>query len=238
MKLFEKFLDVLYPNDISCIICGDDIFNDNLYCVCEKCKTNLPFIKGKVCKRCGLPINSMANYCDRCQRHQHSFDRAVATFYYRDEIARCIKELKFENCRYFAKHLAKFMADTYIENNFDCDVIVPVPMHINRLKERGFNHSELLAYHLSEFVQIPLDTQSLVKCVNTKTQVKLNYEQRQKNLINSFKVVNRKAIKGKNVLVVDDVFTTGSTMDNCAKALKSAGANKIFCISIAHTVIL
>ncbi len=238
MKLFEQFLDILYPDNFSCIICGDDIFNENEYCVCAECKKDLPFISGKVCKKCGLPINSMANYCDRCQRNKHFFDKAIATFYYKDEIARCIKNLKFENCRYLAKYLAKFMADTLNANNIICDVIVPVPMHENRLRERGFNHSELLARHLSEIVNIPLDTKSLIKCVNTKTQVNLNFEQRQNNLLNSFKVLNINAIKGKNVLVVDDVFTTGSTMDNCAKALKGAGANKVFCISIAHTVIL
>ena len=235
-KVFENILDFIFPQNITCNICGDDIFDDDEHSICKNCTKKLPFITGKVCKRCGIPIYSMADFCDRCQNKTQYYVKARAVFYYKNEVAGLIRRLKFKNGKFLAENLGTYLADLYKKENFDCDIITFVPMHENSLKKRGFNQAELLAKRLSQLIDVPCD-ELLIKYVDTKHQVDLNFKQRQENLKDAFKIINKQKVKGKKVLVVDDVFTTGSTINNCSKVLLNYGAKQVFALTIAHTIV-
>lgn len=236
MKIIKRFLELLYPKDISCIFCYNDVFDNDKHLTCSDCCKSLPFITGKICNRCGTVLTSMANYCDRCQTTSHKFIKARAVFCYKNQVVKVIRNLKFHNAKYVAKPLARYMADLY-KKEFDCDIIVPVPMFAENYKKRGYNQAELLAKYLGEFVNVQVNTTDLIKIVKTKSQVNLDYKQRQENLKDAFKVTNKNAFKNKKVLIVDDLFTTGATIDNCAEALLKVGATKIYAITVAHTML-
>ena len=235
--MFNNLLNLLYPENLTCIFCDEEIFDNNIYSTCDNCYKNLPFIKEKVCDRCGDVIKSMATYCNRCQKSKTNYDKARSVFYYKDEIRSCIKRFKFDGCKYLYKPLAQFMAEKYKEEKFYCDVITYIPIHETRLKLRGYNQAALLAKELSKILNVEFAENALLKIKKTMPQAELNYKQRQTNLIDVFKVGNKSVFKNKNVLIVDDIFTTGATIDNCASVIKKAGANKVFALTVAHTII-
>ena len=208
--------------------------HDSRYSMCDSCHKSLPFITDKVCKKCGEPIKSLAEYCVRCKNHiDKGFDIARSAFLYDGEIRKLIINLKFNGKKYLAEYLSWFLYDTYVLNGFDCNLVVPVPMHKNSLKRRGYNQQELLC---GSFAQngIEVDTTSVVKTVDTKTQVGLDFKQRQTNLNGAFKVANKQKLKGKRVLIVDDIYTTGATAGEVANAVKKAGANSVCVLTLCH----
>ena len=207
---------MLYPSNIACMFCDEDIFDGDKHLTCSSCKQELYFLDKEVCKRCGMQINSMANYCDRCQNSSFRFEKARAVFGYKDNVIKVLRNLKFHNAKYLSKPLAVYLAELY-KKEFDCDIIVPVPMFKENYEKRGYNQAELLAQSLGEIVKVDVNTTDLVKIVKTKSQVELDYKQRQQNLKNAFKVVNKNVFKNKKVLIVDDVFTTGATINKCAE---------------------
>lgn len=237
MSAKDKLLDLMFPNGITCIFCSEDIFSDDEHETCPRCEVKLPRIEGDICKKCGIPIYSMASHCNRCISKAGRYKKARACFLYKEEVAVAIKNLKFENAKFLAKPLAKYLADLYKKEEFECDVIVPVPMHNDALKQRGYNQAELLAINLGKYLDIPVMLDNLQKIKNTKTQVTLDFKQRQDNLKDAFKVKDKSALCGKTVLVIDDVFTTGATIDNCTLALKKAKVKNVFALTIAHTII-
>lgn len=232
-KIFNFVKHTLFPRDITCDICGKDVFSS--IPVCDECLKKLPYNNNKICSICGSPILSMADVCDRCQSKERIYLFSRTPLIYRDEASLLIKKFKYDNHKYLAKFFAYFMAQTYLKNNYHCDLIIPVPLHIKRLKERGFNQAKLLCDELSKLVKVETRDDILLRVKQTKTQTKLSYTERQQNLDNAFKAVNKKFIKDKNILVVDDVFTTGATIENCAKMLKNSGAGNIFGLCACHT---
>lgn len=227
-------LDLLYPKNITCICCGEDYFVSDEKCICPICLTKIHKIEGKICLRCGQEINTIDKYCDLCKQPK-PYDVARACFVYEDKIVAIIRNLKFHNRKYLAKNIAYWLFELYKKENFDCDIIVPVPMTNERLKKRGYNHSTLIAKHLGELLNIPVDEQNLCKIKETKTQVGLGYKLRRKNLQGSFKTKDRTFFKDKKVLIIDDVFTTGATIECCATALKKGKAKSVFALTFAHT---
>ena len=186
---------------------------------------------------CGEPLVSDGLFCKRCKGKKFIFDRAVAPFEYSDCIIGFIKNLKYDHKKFYAKPIAKFMAGSYLKNDFNCDIIIPVPLCNKRFKERGFNQSELIANEISKIIGIEVSVNNLKRVKETPHQTNLDYAKRQVNLKDAFKVYNQKEIKAKKVLLIDDVYTTGATVKECSKVLKKAGANSIFVLTFAHTLI-
>lgn len=234
-KEILSFLEnTLFIKDIKCIFCDAELDRQSLYCVCEKCLNNLPYLSGKVCKKCGEPINSMADFCMRCKKHiDRGFDKSRAKFLYKDEIAKAVKDLKYFGKKYLAEYLSKFVYDVYVKENFSCDVVIPIPISKKSLKSRGFNQAELLC---KTFIDngIEVNTNCVVKSHETENQAKLNYKDRQTNIVGAFEVIDKTAIKNKNVLLVDDVLTTGATVGEVSTILKKAGANSVNVITLCH----
>ena len=236
--MFKKFynlsINTMYPDEFTCNFCGDEIFADDKNATCDKCKSTLPFCSGNICKTCGDVIENEARYCESCKYETRFFKFNHSAFLYDDKIANAIRQFKFDNAKYWYSCFAGFLFDVYKKYNYDCDIICYVPMHQKRQRQRGYNQSELIATRLGELLNIKVSCENLVKIKDTKNQVDLNFKQRKENLCDAFFVIDKSEFKNKNVLLVDDVYTTGSTLNNCALKLKKAGAKEVYCLTVAH----
>lgn len=232
---FEKFSELVFPSNFKCVFCGKEFDKKVPTNTCENCLKKLPYLTGNRCKKCGDVVNSMAEYCLICKNKKRHFDVAYAPFVYEKQISACVIKFKFENAKYLFKPMANYLVKCYYENQISADIIVGVPMSEEKEKQRGYNQASLLAKNLAKTVNLPFDEHSLKKIKNTSRQVDLAFEERSKNVKDAFWVSNRKTFKGKNVLLIDDVLTTGATCDECAKVLKNAGAKKVVVLTLART---
>ncbi len=235
--MIKKLIKLIFPDNYACFICGEDVFN-NKHIVCDHCIKTLPYLTGKLCLHCGEPLIADGNYCKRCKGKKFLYDRAISPFKYTDEIKNLIIGLKYNNKKYNAKCLASFMADCFNATSLYADVIIPVPLCESRLKQRKYNQAEVLANEVSKHLNKKLLTNILFRVKETPSQTNLDFMERKKNLKDAFKVKgSKKPIKDKFVLLIDDVFTTGATTTECAKALKKAGAKVVYVLTASHTVL-
>lgn len=155
--------------------------------------------------------------------------------YYTPPISLAIKKLKYKRDIGISNLLAKFLVELYNKNKMDIDMVIPVPLNKNKIKERGYNQSFFLALPFSMTIQRPINKQSLRRLKDTKSQVGLNRHERFSNVSDAF-CADPAHIDGKNICLIDDVATTGATMEACASALKSAGAKDIFGLTVARAL--
>lgn len=228
---FRKIIEeTFFPINYTCNACGKEIFDGEYFC-CD-CNKNLPYIKENRCNHCGRLTTYAVTYCDSCAEHNISFDVARSVFDYVKPISALIKGFKYEGKRYLAQVFASQIKNLYYSEFIEADVIVYVPMSNERLKERGYNHAKLLAKELSAVLDVPVSDTAIIKTVETPRQANLSRQERRKNLQKSFKVVSEE-IKDKNVLLVDDVLTTGTTADTISEQLKNKGTKKVSVLTIA-----
>ena len=169
-----------------------------------------------------------------CQGHKRSYERCISPLYYDKELKGAIYQLKTYGYRQIVDSLASEMAEV-IRREYGgviFDSIVPVPLHKSSLTERGFNQAELLAHSLSTYINVPMRSM-LKKLYATKPQKTLTMQQRSGNLLGAFDVIDGVSIDGTTLLLIDDVVTTGSTLDECAKMLKLYGAKEVYAITAA-----
>ncbi len=226
--LKKTALDLLFP--CRCVGCGKE---GDFICAC--CEGNLPRIIPPVCPVCGAakPIDRP---CTSCPGHWAMLDGIRAPFFFEGIIRSSVHRLKYNNLRAIAIPLAKLMADFIAANPLPYDIIIPVPLHRKRLRERGYNQSELLAKELAELTGIPVETKCLTRLIHTPAQAMTNsVAERRSNIRGAFECKNCRA-EGKSVLLVDDVATSGATLDSCAAALKSAGAVSVWGLTLARDI--
>ncbi|MCC8051937.1 MAG: ComF family protein [Clostridiales bacterium] len=210
--------------------------------VCADCREKLPWVREPACMRCGKPVGSPeAEFCRDCLRTSHLFDQGRAAFTYSGAMRRSVYRMKALNRRDYLDFYADAMvrAGRRYLDAWRPEVIVPVPMHWKKRAARGYNQSELLAVRVSRLTGIPFD-RKLLYCIRyTGVQKELGREERLRNLRGSFEA--RRLEKGRryeqydgrsgapsSVLLIDDVYTTGSTMDEAARALRAVGVRHIF----------
>lgn len=234
-NIISNSLEQLFPTNNSCIFCGEELFNTNEYCICEKCLLDLPKVD-KTCIICGQEIFDMGDLCLSCkQSSQKFYDRAFSPYRYENKIVDIIHNLKYHNDKWLGKYLSKIMYDYVKDLDLQIDVVIPVPLNENRLKERGYNQSKLLCYEFDKN-GIVVDETNVIRVKNTKTQTNFSFKQRQENMENAFKVLNKEKLNGKNLLIVDDVYTTGATLNELSKTLRKTKVNNIYCLTLAHAV--
>ena len=223
-------LEILYP--ARCPIChgilkgGDGI--------CPLCRKRLIYITEPKCKKCGKQIEKAElEYCKDCMRFPHSFDKGCAVFAYDTIMRRSIVMFKYHNRREYAKVYAKEMQRhcAYFLKQAKPDVILPVPIHKQKLRQRGFNQAELVAKELGNLLNIPVDAKYLIRKEKTVPQKELTRQQRKKNLKEAF-AIGEKGKYYKRVLLVDDIYTTGATMDAISEILREQGTKNIFFLTI------
>lgn len=226
-RLGTAALDLLFPS--RCLGCGKE---GSL--ICPTCRDKLPAITPPVCHRCGTPQPSN-ELCSACLNHRHDIDGIRSPFRFEGVIRRAVHQLKYNNLRHMAGSLAGLLGDYLSANPIPGEVLVPVPLHPRRLRERGYNQSHLLAKKLCRLAGLPV----MADCISRKRQASpqtktASANQRRNNVAGAF--ICRGSLKGKKIILIDDVATSGATLDACAAALKSAGAASVWGLTIAREV--
>ncbi len=231
---YHPLLSLLYPNH--CMNCHVLLGFHELI-LCENCILELPkVIDEKHCLFCSsVEFLDSDSVCSNCHgfHDSHHFERNISTFIYEDLIQDIIIAGKFHDrlsvWRFFARIMAETLK-THIQSN---SIIMPVPISKKRFRERGFNQSAILAQELSQLLSIDYSSTILIKIKDNKRQVHLSQEDRKINPIGCYRVQSPELIQNKNIYIIDDVYTTGSTVNECSRILKEAGASPIQSITVA-----
>lgn len=223
-------LDILYP--ARCPVCHEIVKGKGR--ICKGCRKKLRYIKEPKCKKCGKEIEKPEQeYCRDCQRFGHSFDKGAAVFAYDTVMRRSISMFKYHNRREYAKFYAEEMYEHCARFLKQCapDVIIPVPVHRAKKRQRGFNQAELVAKELGKLMHVPVVTGYLIRSEKTTPQKELTRQQRKANLKKAF-AVTETGVSYKRVLLIDDIYTTGATIDAISEILKENQAKIIFFLTI------
>ena len=234
MHIIDKKQIYLYPMRLlyppRCTFCQDilPLTVDNL--LCYYCQEAYPLIEDPVCKKCGKQLAHDDDLCLDCKITKHQYIQGIALYPYEGIIQETIYRFKYGGKRKYAQFFAKMMYHKLKETTFfqDIDVIISVPVSKERLKQRGYNQAEELAKYLSNMSKIPYNRDILIRQKHTKPQSGFSPAQRQENINNAFIASCSLPPEYKVILVIDDIYTTGSTINECAKILKQAGAREIY----------
>lgn len=234
-KCFAAFKDALYPMNCTCDVCGEELVADTRYRLCSECVEKLPFVGEHRCLSCGMPLKDESDYCNRCQYEKFAFVKNRSPLTYEGETKKMIYALKFGRKKYIAQTLGALMADEFLKSGMQADIIVFVPMTQKEEKKRGFNQSALLAYEVGGRLNIPV-LPALVKIKDTSAQKELHGKERAINLEGAFSCAFEQ-VKSRRLLLIDDIFTTGATANECAKVLLKAGAREVNVLTSAVTTL-
>jgi ComF family protein len=236
--IFLGFLDVLYPRH--CFACDKSLHEEQNTYVCESCLEIIEATETKRCSKCGLKtgpgIASSSKGCPECKNTNLRFEKCFFVSDNIEPVKTLIHQFKYKKHICLATPLGSLLINHLHKKTIGkIDSVVPVPLHWKKKQERGFNQSELMAKKISNELSIPISTNNLFRAKNTLSQTQLSRTQRQENVKGAFKVKNPRLFYQKNILLVDDVLTTGMTASECAKSLKNAGTNKVFLIALARS---
>lgn len=225
-----KLIDILYPH--RCAVCDRAVL-DHAVLVCEECRKTVSVIKNPRCLQCSKPLDSSEKeYCLDCQKSHHEYERGFAAFLYQGEMQESLMRFKYggrqEYGVFYGRSLAGLALDFFRKSR--PEVLIPVPVHRSKLLRRGYNQAEVLAEELSKRWKIPMDTECIKRSKHTKAQKNLTPKERRENLMDAFEVCGK--VPWKSVMIVDDIYTTGSTVDALAKKLKAAGVKQVYFITV------
>ncbi len=238
--LIDGLSTILFPK--TCVVCKNKLKGgisvDNFVCLAcwGKISKNAP----PFCHSCGRHIgksNSTKNICPKCIRQPLHFDRAFSPCNYDGPVKELIHAFKYSGKDYLGKTLSNIMSQFILEYNLPInytDYIIPIPLHSSKLREREFNQAQILSNHIGKTFNKPVLSNALMRFRATKAQVQLDTEDRMQNVANSFSLRRDSDIRGKDILLVDDVLTTGATASEASKTLKDAGARIIFVLTLAN----
>lgn len=236
-RAWDNIIDFLLPR--LCCGCGERILN-KAWLVCEPCLDSIAPLLLPVCRTCGCPDARIKteNKCANCPPGTTYFVRARGVAVFSGIAHTLIHRLKYQRRVEYAPLLSLQMARHYCDETDDfAEIIVPVPLHATRLRDRGFNQSTLIARHFGKIQKLPVSEIALQRTRSTPSQTSMKKLQRRKNVAGAFACKNPEPIIGKRVLLIDDVYTTGSTLNECARILKEAGAESVECLSYARAVL-
>lgn len=228
-------IEWLFPR--RCPVCGE-IITPVGSLICRDCVKKLSPVRQPSCKKCGKELlHERMELCADCIRHPHTFDSGAALLNYNDAAKESMAAVKYKNKREYLDFYAEAMARRFERQIRDWkpEVLIPIPIHPSRRRKRGFNQAEELARRLGKHWKIPVETRLLRRNKRTMPQKMLNSEERLKNLEQAFVLGDQAAIKHpipQRVVLIDDIYTTGSTMEACARVLRAAGVEKIYFLTI------
>jgi ComF family protein len=240
--LLQSVFSVLFPSD--CKICRSPLNNISRLPVCPECLSDIRPLRTPQCVICGDRLRSAQllmgdGLCVNCRESRPQFERAVSFGEYKDGLRGLIHLLKYEAITPAQMPLGQMLADAISELlpavGDEPLLLIPVPLHRGRRSSRGFNQAELIARAALKRLSQPVEfADLLIRQRETISQVGLSREERIKNMQGAFRVSDRARVKGRNIVVVDDVMTTGTTLSECARVLKKAGANKVWAATVAR----
>jgi len=233
---WQALLNLIFPT-CRCIYCGQES-TLNSAGLCDNCQSDLENGKRDFasCAACPIFISPKENYCINCREgKEHWFNAAIAVFPYQGVIREVIHEFKYRGAVKWAKPLGSLMGEAVHKDHrfHDIDMVIPVPLYESRKKMRGYNQSELLAKEISRGSGLPVAVDILNRVKDTPSQTGLNKKGRHENLLNAFETLESNRIQEKNILLVDDIYTTGATVETCSRILKIGGAKRVFVVTCA-----
>lgn len=235
-------LDFIFTN--ICHICESAINEAN---VCKPCLAKIRYIQGRaLCSRCGMPfgfynLSFSAEYCGhlcgRCISGGYLFDMARSVAYYEGILRDMLHEFKYRGVLRLSRVLSHILIYNYPVEFDPVDVVIPVPLHLRKLRQREYNQVAVLGQELSKYIGSSFDPFVLRKQYDTRPQFEMKGEgERRRNVRGTFVIEDLRRIKGKSVLLLDDVFTTGSTLNECTGVLLKAGAGRVQVLTLMRTV--
>jgi ComF family protein len=233
----KSIIDFIFPS--ICYICKTPFNSEKEIGICPHCLSQMKYIESPLCSRCGKPFYSEMltdHLCGDCLTGKRYFSRARAVGYYDGILRQAIHLLKYKLKNDLALPLGNLMANRMQSflNDVSYHLIIPVPLHPKRLRERGFNQALSLARFISKRYKIPLDSATLIRRRQTKPQVSLSERDRQDNVKGAFSVLRSDKVPDRDILLVDDVYTSGNTVVECSKVLIKAGAHKVDVLTLAR----
>lgn len=236
---FRELLDILLPR--LCCGCVGRIIEPEAI-VCRSCLSRVPALFEPICILCGCPDARITEVgrCKACPPGKAWFQKARACTTFAGMAQEIVHRLKYHRQPQYARIMVDAMLalqNTEAKTLFAADLIVPVPLHSVRRRERGFNQTEVIAKLLSEKTGIPFTGRALVRIRPTTSQIRLKKRARRKNVENAFQCGQPDLVYGRRILLVDDVYTTGSTVNECARMLMLAGAESVECIAYARAAL-
>lgn len=238
--LGEGLISLLLAAD--CGVCQHPLEPSNITFVCIDCWSKIKWLKDPYCSKCSRPLpptfKSIPTFlCPECRRQNVYFKRAFIPTLYEGVMKKVIHLLKYNKKTGIMRTLKKIIKSYFdhLNSSFPClDLVVPIPLHRKKLRERGFNQAELIAKVVARHLQVRLTKGNLKRTKATITQTSLDRKERRRNLREAFAVKNRDEFQAKNVLLVDDVYTTGTTIKEAAKVLKEARVKDVYVFALAR----
>lgn len=227
----ENLIDMIFPP--RCAVC-DKIILHARDGVCEGCISRMKFVEEPYCYKCGKPLNEKQDeYCKDCISKTRYYEEGRSVLIYDEYMSKSIYRFKYHHRREYANYYGKIIFERLSGklDSWNIDGFVPVPVHKSKLKSRGYNQAEEIARVLSKYTKIPTFGDYVIRKKSTTVQKNLNAKDRENNLKKAF-IVNKNSVKLRTVAVVDDIYTTGSTVDAIAKCLKDAGVEKVYFITL------
>lgn len=236
MNLLSKLADIIYPP--RCHVCHAFVDRSETGLFCPDCFSDFTSLASPLCPVCSTPFVSDTqtdHLCEECLRDRPSYSSVFAAYQYKGALVKAVYRFKYGAKGYLAESLglllAEFSASLFKE--YDDLLVIPVPLHPKRLRERGFNQSLLLARHVGGRLSKEVDFMSLRRTRYTAPQAGLKKHERKKNVLGAFSVEKASAVEDKTILLVDDVSTTGNTLNECARILIKSGCKEVFCLVLA-----
>jgi len=238
-KLKKILWHVFFPN--TCYSCRRDLSPETTEPLCTSCLKAIKDVGPLYCQRCGKPLPDGGAHCYQCRGTKGKIFKCKiirSSVVFGPQIRSLVHAFKYADQSYLANFLATLMARYWAiyPELAESQILVPVPLHRKKLRKRGYNQAELLAVALAEKRNLPVNTQLLRRVRNTPSQTRFGREGRLKNMSGAFECVLPKEVKGKIILLIDDVATTGATLEGCAEALKKAGAKKVMAYTLAREI--
>lgn len=234
------FLNLIFPEKNICFVCGE-YGKDILENLCSICRNQFVFID-RGCSVCGRGLledtldSEQIIRCAQCIKHPHYFKKSISVLSYEGNIRNLIHRFKYSDHSHMYKMFGRLMVKTIRDYDFEyVDLVVPIPLHLNRLKKRGYNQAELLASYIGKELDLKVDSKALVRQKETSAQNKLSKSDRAKNIEGVFNISDNFDFLQKKILLIDDIYTTGSTVDECSKVMLEHGAGEIFVATLAAT---
>ena len=234
--LWQTFLDLVYPR--VCEGCGGPI-GPELHHICWDCLAGLTYVADPYCSICGDPVDGRVDHafvCFNCSQTAPHFDMARSAVRYRGLMKDFLRDFKYNNALWLRRDLVRLLVSC-LSVDFDMDridAVTFVPLYPTKQRHRSFNQAELLAERLAKCIRKPLLKGCLRKVSSTSTQTHLTAHERAANVRGAFEARRASRLEGRGLLLVDDVMTTGATVNECARSLKSAGAQSVFVVTVAR----
>ncbi|MDI6781920.1 MAG: ComF family protein [bacterium] len=247
-RIFWGLFNLIFPAE--CSLCSNPLETIRERYICSDCLNKIKPLELPVCEKCGKPLVSSFNLvqhplCHECHTMERYFTSARAVGTYEGVLKKAIWLFKYEGKTGLQNTLGSLMVDCISHfgwtNNVSTgregiDIIIPVPLHKTKLKSRGYNQSDILAAFIGKKMNIPVSRNNLKRIKATITQASLKRKERIKNIHNAFCIRQPEEFSAKRILLIDDVFTTGATSNECSRILKQAGSDDVFVLTLARGV--